>query len=96
MVALLSVGGSVPGESCAATCAILSVTNWRARQNSVSISNSTTTDESPCVVCDLILRTPGSPFMADSIGRVIMVSISSGAMASFSVTTVKTGIVMSG
>jgi len=86
----------VPGGSCDATCAIRSVTNCLALQNSVSMSNSTTTDESPCVVCDLIRRTPGRPFMADSMGRVIIVSISSGAMASFSVTMVKTGIVISG
>ena len=68
----------MPGGSCAATWAIRSVTNCLARQNSVSMSNSTTTEDRPCVVCERIRRTPGRPFIADSIGRVIIISISSG------------------
>ena len=78
----------------ARTAALVIVVVESARAAMASEEPATVQYSSAVVIAQRI--EPGRPFMADSIGRVIIVSISSGAIASFSVTMVKTGIVMSG
>src|SRR5712691_1154676 len=87
----LTVGGRL-----AATCCSFSVIICLAIYMSVDQSNSTYTSDSPIEEAERTRDTPVAPFMALSIGKVILASTSSGARPSTSAKIVTTGRSRSG